>query len=145
MKRNLSFYLCFFAFVLICAQFANAVDWKTANQVTLAWNPATSMGGGAAIPEGDVVSYEVFTVPEIGDKALDRTPEGETLSTEMVISFIEEGRFYLGVRAVRSKNGQRLSQSEIIWTDDPSVMKDGKAQGVIFFRVPGEPLALEIK
>ena len=145
MKKKLNFSLCFFAFVLICAQFANAVDWLTANQVTLAWNPVISMEGGAAIPEGDVISYEVFSVPEIGDKALDLKLEGETLSTEMTISFIEEGRFYLGVRAVRQKYDKRVSQSQVIWTDDPGVMKDGEAQGVIFFRAPSEPLDLEIK
>jgi hypothetical protein len=145
MKRKINFCLCLSIFLFIFINSSHAVDWLTANQVTLAWNPVTSMEGGAAIPEGDVISYEVFSVPEIGDKALDLKLEGETLSTEMTISFIEEGRFYLGVRAVRQKYDKRVSQSQVIWTDDPGAMKDGKAQGVIFSRAPSEPLDLEIK
>ncbi|MBA7494470.1 hypothetical protein ES702_05046 [subsurface metagenome] len=136
------------AFVLFVFIFWHNVifgmDWITANQVTLTWRAVTTMEDGSAIPEGDVVTYEVFLVPKTGDKIADRILKVETIETEATLTFDLEGLFFLGVRAVRSKAGTRLISSKVSWTDNPGAVMDGLTQGVIFFRVPANPLDLEI-
>lgn len=144
MKRKLSFCLCLWVWAFALPLTVHSVDWITANQVTLAWGDVSTLEDGSAIPEGDVISYEVFTVPEEGNKETDRTLKGETLETSTNITLDPEGFFYLGVRAVRSKATERVSVSKIAWTDNPAVMVDGVATGVIFFRVPANPLNLDI-
>jgi len=144
MKNIIYVCLLSFMFVFILISPLNATDWITANQVTLAWDPVTTLENGQPIPEGNIIKYEIFYVPENGNKTLDNRLLGETLDAEYVITFTEEGNFILGVRATRWINDQLRGKSEIIWTDDPAVMKDGTAQGIVFFRSPASVLGLII-
>jgi len=136
--------LCLFIFVFVWAAPSNAIDWITANQVTLSWDPVTTLENGDPIPDGNVIKYEIFHVPENGSKTLDYKLLGETLDPNYVLTFADEGNFILGVRASRWINNILRGTSVINWTDDPSVMKDGAAQGIMFFRLPGETNNLEI-
>jgi len=134
------FVLLFFA---LLADVAWPLDWTAANQITLAWSPVTTLTDGSALPAGDVVSYEVFIVPESGDKSTDRVMVGETGEAQFVITFETEGRFFVGVSAKRFKNPDTISFSSISWSDNPVVVKDGATFGIIYFVSPAMPLGLE--
>ncbi|MBA7495085.1 hypothetical protein ES702_05664 [subsurface metagenome] len=145
MKRKLSYCLFLWAWAFALPLAAHQVDWVTANQVTLSWQPVTTLEDGAVIPEGDVIIYETFYAPEIGNKNTDLIKVGETIETQYAITFDLEGWFFVGVRAVRLKAGKPVSFSKISWSDNPDIMKDGLTQGVIFFRQPLNPFSLVIK
>jgi len=144
MFKSIYFWLCLYLFVFILLCPLNATDWIAANQVTLAWQPVATLENGQPIPEGNIIKYEIFYVPENGNKRVDNKLLGETLDVKYVITFTDEGSFILGVRATRWINETLRGRSEIIWTDDPAVMKDGITQGIIFFRLPGKMTDLEI-
>jgi len=137
------------AFVLFVFIFWHNVifgmDWITANQVTLAWEPVTTCLDGSPFPEGDKISYEVFIILEGDQKPSGMVLCIETTKTETTLSFDLEGRFFVGVRAVRLRAGQPVSRSIVSWSDNPDIMMDGLTQGVIFFRQPLNPLDLDIK
>lgn len=124
---------------------ARAMDWTTANQITVAWLPVTTLADGSEIPPGDQILYEVFSVPEAGNKTTDRIFIGETNATEYVVTFIEEGRYFIGVRSARAINAEKISVSTFMWSDDPAACKDGVTFGVIYFIAPGSVNGLEIK
>ena len=145
MKRLFIVLSVCFALGAIFYQPVFATNWITANSVTLSWTPVTKLVDGAVIPVGDVISYELFIVPETGDKLNDRIFKIEVQAAEATITFDQEGFFYLGVRAVRSKDLKRLSVSEIAWTDNPEIMVGNLAQGVIFYRQTIIPSGVEIK
>lgn len=145
MKNNVVFGLVVFGLVFIFIDLANSVEWKPANQVTLAWGPVTKTEAGDPIPPEDSILYEVFIIPENGNKSIDGISQGETGDLQKVVSFSVEGRFFLGVRAYRVKDGVKVASSLIAWTDNPEVVKDGITQGVVFFFGPGSPKTLEIK
>lgn len=121
------------------------LTWTSTNQVTLAWSPVTTLGDGSAIPPGDLVSYGVFIVPENGNKLTDKVLMGETVDARFVITFETEGRFFVGVAALRIRNDVKISYSSVAWSDDPVVVVDGKTFGIIYFRAPAGALSLEVK
>jgi len=144
MNKILYGVLLSFMFVFLSVNHLYATDWLTANQVTLSWEPVATLENGEPIPEGNVIKYEVFYVPENGDKSVGFILSGETLDTKYVITFGQEGNFVLGVRATRWINEQLRGKSKIVWTDDPAVMQDGKAHGVTFFHLPGNVHGLDV-
>lgn len=144
MSKFVTVCLCLIMLCFVWAVPLNAMDWITANQVTLTWTPITTLENGDPIPDGDDIKYEIFHVPENGIKTQDKKLLGETLDAKYVITFADEGNFILGVRASRWINNILRGTSAINWTDDPNIMKDGAAQGIVFFRLPGETNNLEI-
>jgi len=144
MNKVVTVCLCLIMFVFLSVCPLYAIDWITANQVTLAWAPVATLENGEPIPDGNIIKYEIFYVPDNGNKSTDYSLLGETLDAEYVITFTDEGSFILGVRATRWINEQLRGKSEIVWTDNPDAMKEKTAQGIIFFRLPGRTKNLEI-
>jgi len=114
------------------------MDWTLTNQATLAWSPVSALGDGSAIPPGDLVSYGVFIVPETGNKINDRVSVGETDDSQFVVTFENEGRFFLGVNARRLRDNVVISRSSVSWSDNPVAVESGITFGIIYFR----PLAM---
>lgn len=104
------------------------------DQATVAWDAVNTLLGGTPLPEGDTVLYELFLVPqtETGPQALmgNLFPVGQTSELQYTLTFSREGRFIVGVRAVRIRDKARISVSEITWSNNPERVQDG-----IFFIV----------
>lgn len=123
---------------------AQAVDWTAANQVTIAWGAVTTLSAGEPIPEGDIINYEVFVVSETGNKEADRVSQGKTPDLQFTITFTEEGRFFVGVRALRLRDAALIGVSTFAWSDNPVFVKDGLTFGIVFFLGPAGPLEMEV-
>lgn len=123
---------------------AQAIDWTTTNQVTVSWTKVTKLIGGGAIPEGDVISYEVWIVTEAGNKKLDKVFIQSTGETHLVITFVQEGRFFTGVNAVRTKPDSSVSSSTISWSDNPEVVLSGIAFGIVYLEAPSGVFEMEV-
>ncbi|MBA7610087.1 hypothetical protein ES703_17292 [subsurface metagenome] len=146
MAKKLRLLVIFWIIILWLLCFgARAMDWTTANQVTVGWTPVTSLVDGSAIPPGDEILYEVFAVLETGDKSIDRIFIGETNETEYVVTFAEEGCYFIGVRSARVRDVKKISVSGFAWSDDPAAVKNGVTFGVIYFLVPGSVSGMEVK
>lgn len=66
-----------------------AMDWVTANQLTVGWDPVTADGA---------ISYNVYTRNiHTGTETL----AGNTTETQFTVTFAQEGRFVIGVETVR--------------------------------------------
>ncbi|MBA7495942.1 hypothetical protein ES702_06538 [subsurface metagenome] len=138
------FWLVVMSFIIL-VDICWPMDWTTANQVTVAWTEVTALADGSAVPPGDQILYEVFAVLETGDKSIDRIFIGETNETEYVVTFAEEGRYFIGVRSARLRNAEKISVSGFAWSDDPAAVKNGVTFGVVYFLAPGGVEGLKIK
>jgi hypothetical protein len=118
---------------------ANAVEWRTANQATIAWDAVTTFEAGDPIPENHVIRYRVYIKPDGAE-----TPGllGETDTLQFIVTLAAEGRFIVGVQSVRyDENNIELSTSEINWSD-----VNGEATpnpfGLVYWLSPAVPINL---
>lgn len=128
--------------LLSFSAFASDLSWHTANELTLAWSPVTKNNQGESI--SDVIHYEIAIVSASSvDRNKDKVIIGSTEATQHQIEFNEEGRFILGVRAVRIIEGEALSTSTWAWSDDPSAAKEGRVFGGQFFFPLASPQGMQ--
>jgi len=117
---------------------ADVSTWKTANQVTVAWDAVTALSDGRPLPAGDTIQYEVYS-------GTDTTKANPTLittvaTTQTTITFPNEGRFLVGLKSIRrDSTTAKIGESALVWSDDPVVCQNGQTFGVIYFISPGNP------
>jgi hypothetical protein len=143
MKQLVSSTLAFI--LLLFAATAAAVTWHPANAARVTWDPVTSTmdkdGNRMPLPAGDQITYRVYTKPPGTEQML---LVGEPDEPLQVITFDIEGRFLIGLMAVRWSmvNGtlQEVQTSDITWTDNPERLAPGVDPfGVQYFNPPSPP------
>ncbi len=122
---------------LLTAGFAVADEWHSANQVTVRWDAVTTLLNGDPVPEGDLVTYNLYI------RSVQTGAEVEVITRvsvlEHTITFAEEGDYHIGIRAVRtipaaSELPERVAgQSDIGWSSDPLITRDGNTFGVTYY------------
>jgi hypothetical protein len=106
-----------------------ALDWHTANQVTVAWDPSEK------IADTDVISYVLY-LRVVGTETPIKV--GETADTQYVVTFTEEGKYYLGVSAKRLVADGESIESDINWSDVNGESTPNPF-GVKFYAKPNQP------
>lgn len=128
----------FVALALAIAMPAIAVDFTVVNEKTIVWDPVTKTDGGLDIPAGDTVKYQVWLVMDgaAKDTAIKAGPELD--ATQYTITFSTEGRWLVGVEAIRIPEASPadVRKSAISWSDstDPAVVAN--PFGFIYFEAP---------
>jgi len=107
--------------------------WYPANQKTVAWDAVT-------VPSG-TVTYKVYSKPETSE-----TPTLMTTvtTTQATVTFTVEGRYYLGVSAVRTVSGVEVESSTISWSNVAAVCKNGQTFGIQYITAPNAPTGFRI-
>ena len=90
--------------------------WHTANQATVAWDAVTTLTNDDPVPEGDIVKYKVWLKNAVtGGEPVDLA---EVAELEYTITLNTEGRYFVGVSALRySSEDILLNESIICWSD----------------------------
>ena len=127
---------------LMIAGVLKAENWKTANSITVSWDAVQSMA------EGDVMKYQVYTSTNLVNPNLAAKAVGtEVVTTEQVVNFMSEGKYYLGVETVRYPAGEAtgtgIKSANISWSNDVSVCKEGTF-GVIYYSLPKNAIGLRL-
>ncbi len=86
--------------------------------IAIEWRPVTTLGDGSPIPAGSRIYYEVWTMKT---NCKDRRLEGKTYVPWANV-YLRNGRYYVGVRAIREIDGIPSSESDISWSNDPVVV-----------------------
>ena len=131
--------------ILMWSGVALGQEWHTANQVTLGWDAVTQLVDGTAIPEGEIVKYKVWIKNAITGG--DPVELVETTDLEFTLTIGSEGKYFLGVQALRyQSDGETLiGESIICWSDVPECCGGNIAFGVQFFNLPASPGGLGLK
>ena len=115
--------------VIVFAPIANAIEWHTTNQASVAWDSVAVASG--------TVEYKVYVANAITDPGKTNPSEiGTTPDLTYTLTLNTEGRYLIGVKTVRSVDGAVVSESVIGWSDDSLIVKDGAIFGVQYFEAP---------
>ena len=117
--------------------------WHTANQATMAWDAVTQLSNGDPIPVGDIVKYKVWLKNAVAGG--DPTELGEIAELEYTITLNTEGKYFVGVSALRySKDNVLLNESAISWSDMAECTAAGPF-GIQYFLPLKFPIGLRTK
>jgi hypothetical protein len=100
-------------------------------------------GGWEPIPAGEVVKYECFLANAITDPGK-TNPALITAAPIVATQFgIDlggvEGKYFAGVRALRTLNDEILVRGDMAWSDNPEVVADGTPFGLKLYAKPATP------
>ena len=132
--------LLILALCLIPSLAFGQTNWVTTNQVTVEWNQTTTLVGGAPCPVGDTIFYRVYTakLPQGPVEVV-----GDTPNLEYTITFTSEGRYLVGVEAVRIPQGETDEfVSGVLWSDNEDEALVPNPFGLKFFVNPSEARGL---
>ena len=118
---------------------AMAQTWYTANQVTFAWDAVAKVQ-----PTDSENKYQVYTRNNVSDPGV--KIGGEITATQLVVSFSAEGRYYLGVEAIRYPSGETVGirSATKAWSNVAADAAGAIPFGVMFFAAPGGARSLKI-
>lgn len=116
-----------FLAILLMTGSALAEKWTTANQITVAWDPITVSSG--------IVSYKIYYKP-ISVPTPETMYAEKVADTQITMTFANEGRYYVGVRSVRTVDGIDLEASTISWSNDPLAVLNGETFGIQYYNLP---------
>lgn len=111
-------------------------EWHSANQITLSWDAVTMLTDGQPIPEENTILYKAY-IKEARTGAMEEVgPEIAELTC--LITFTEEGDYYLGVSAIRiipASGGipEIRFESTISWTDEPANTAKNEVLGASYY------------
>ena len=135
--------------MLICLMVLAPVSafalWVTANQVTVSWDANDT----SALETGERLMYRVYisnikTDPEKANPV----EVGITDQTSLAVTIAQKGKYMAGVQAVLQVLGddnttwEEVGVSDISWSDNPAVTKDGLTFGIRFYPSPKQPTGI---
>lgn len=128
------------AFIIVLALVTPSwaqVNWKTANQVTVAWDAVAQLSNNNPLPGGNTIEYEIYYAPPAKAPL---TLAATVITTQTVVTFADEGRYLIGLKSIRYDGTHtKLSESVMVWSDDPTVCQGGVTFGVVYFLAPKNP------
>ena len=115
-----------------------AQTWYPANQVTLAWDPVAKV-----LATDQANKYQVYSRNDL--VSLGNPIGGEITAAQLVVSFTVEGRYYLGVEAIRYPAGETvgIKSATKAWSN-VAADTNNNPFGVTFFAAPGGASGLRI-
>lgn len=128
------------AIFMLAVGIAFAENWHTANQFTVAWDAVTTNTSGQTIDPAEI-SYKVYIANAITDPDHANPVEvGTTAATEYAVTLGVEGKYHVGVNAVRTVGGEVVAESAISWSNAPEY-----DFGIQYFEPPSAPGGLRPK
>ena len=123
---------------MVSAVPALAQTWYTANQVTLAWDAVPKV-----LPTDQANKYQVYSRNDL--VSLGSPIGSEITATQLVVSFTTEGRYYLGVEAIRYPAGEAvgIKSTTKAWSNVAADTANNPF-GVMFFAAPSGASGLRL-
>ena len=131
--------------MLLAASGAWAQTWHTANQTSVRWDAVTQNTSGELLT-GEL-TYSLYLANAVTDPSKANpslVAEGIT-ETRYTITLNVEGKFFAGIKAVRSVDGEIVGESEMSWSDDPLVVFEGNTFGLRYFLPPAGAIGFGIE
>lgn len=125
-------------FILSIPSLGFSQTWYTANQVTFAWDAVPKVQ-----PTDQTNKYQVYSRTDTVSNGV--KVGGEITATQLAVSFTVEGRYYLGVEAIRYPAGETVGiLSDRAWSNIAKDAAGGVPFGVVYFVKPGSASGLRI-
>ena len=141
MKTCLLVIMLTFALVLSVFHLSGAQEWKTLNKAQVSWDAVTQDIDGKPLPATDTIKYEVILADSVNKENIKVLWTGPEVTA--LITLTAEGKYFLGVRALRYQGEEKIGESEISWSDDPAAT-NGSPFGVVYFILPKKPTGVTL-
>jgi hypothetical protein len=106
---------------------AAEMNWRTANQITIGWDPVTVLDNGNPLPAGQSIAYRIYIRPDPAGTPVAALNLVTTPSA--TVTFVSEGIFDIGVSTLRMQGAEVLSESAIAWSNDAQYVQGGNIFG----------------
>ncbi len=127
-------------FCLLLSPFlSHAFTWVAANQADVAWDAVTTLMDGEPVPATDTIKYKVY----LKDESDTISEIQETDQVQLTITFPIDGKFLVGVKAVRYRGTEWLGASAISWSDAGGVTAPDPF-GITSYRKPAKPQGMRM-
>jgi hypothetical protein len=123
--------------IAMCAAKAEAQEWHSTNQISVTWDAVTQHTDGTPIT-GEI-TYDLFIGPV--DQSSQQEIATGVAATQHTITFNQEGRWLVGLRTVKTLDGE-IMRSVVGWSIDVEVAPD--PFGVLFLKSPAGVKGLSI-
>jgi hypothetical protein len=122
--------------ILLLAVPAFSQTWYPANQVTIAWDEVPKV-----LTTDQANKYQVYSRNDL--VSLGAKIGGEITATQLLISLTVEGRYYLGVEAIRYPQGETtgIPSATKAWSN-VAADTNNSPFGILFFTAPAQPVGL---
>jgi hypothetical protein len=140
--KGIALRLCIVAFVVFSfASLAGAQEWHTANQVTIGWDKSDGSTVDPPIPQNEI-SYRLYLANAITDanKTNPAKIADDVKTLTYTVTLGTPGKYFVGVSAIRTVEGEIVGESEIAWSDTAN-----PPFGVQMFIAPPAPGGLRIQ
>lgn len=115
-----------------CYAVAYAQTWYPTNQATVAWDAV------ASVATGDVIKYQVYT--KVGATGTPTKVGGEITATQLAVTFNIEGRYFVGVEAIRYPVGETVgTKSTTSWSNVAADCAAAGPFGIVYYVSPLAP------
>lgn len=125
--------------VLFGASVAGAITWFRVDSAAVAWDPVTTMvltdSTTAPLPAGETVSYRLWLKDQAG--TVEQYGADQTATTA-TLTFTEEGRWVVGIQAVRFPGTVDEEVSDITWSDSTDATMVPNPFGIRIHYPPGQ-------
>ena len=127
-----SFFIVLCIGLLFIAGTVYGQTWYPTNQATIGWDASTELVNGNPVPSDNVVKYRVWKKNSDGTGIT--VVESDIVNTQYTFTFAEEGKFFLGVSALRySASEELLDESSVCWSDLVECVFNGETFGVRYY------------
>ena len=138
--RRIIWTIIFFSLLIFVSLAQAETDWRPTNQGTLTWDPSVIMSDGVTpVHPLDTITYNVHIKKDDGTGQTQVATEVQCCSH--VISFTGEGRYLAGLSTVRLATTGKVTESFIIWSDDPKYADVPFGYEYNFYALPAGGLA----
>lgn len=129
----------------------HAQEWFITNQATITWDAVTELHDGTVIPEVDIIEYRIWlSNANIDPDKANPIEVGTTSELVYVVTLNTEGRFFVGLQTIRktlmglAAEERVVGESEVGWSDNPAIVKDGLIFGLQYFLPPAVPCGVTL-
>lgn len=124
----------------ICVN-AYAIDWYSTNQATVEWDYESTWAEWVNSGVNNKVKFNLYLKNSTDGTPVILTPDpiSEVMYT---VTLRDEGKYFIGVSAVKMLGNEVVSESEISWSDVPEVCASLKDFGIKYFTQLNQPLGL---
>lgn len=142
MKKIKSILVLMVLFLFVSVPVLADVNWHLANQTTVGWDAVTTLSDGTTIPP-EQISYKVY-IAKLVDKT-DMVEVGNAIvDVQFTVTLTSEGKWFVGVKAIRTIDGVNIESSRIAWSDNPVDCENGNTFGIMLYMGPANVTGLKI-
>ena len=138
------FIIVLFAAMIVVPGLSLGQTWYNTNQATLLWGAVVTLDEDIPLPAGETMYYHAYLKKGSADSVPIKVSSDPFEALEYTFTFEEEGKYFMGVSAVRVLEGEEY-ESPVAWSHNEIDCRNNEAFGILYIVTPAKPFDLRRK